>query len=100
MVGYQGLSERSRSQRQSGTKGRATQTGTPRRTGEMGDGGVGGDDEVEIHHDGGGVHEGTMGCVEVTEVEKTGAQIRSLWRPRLGSTRQRAGLLSFWRLIS
>src|SRR5438874_1690210 len=29
MVGYQGLSERLRSQRQLGTKGRGTQTGTP-----------------------------------------------------------------------
>ena len=51
MLGYQGLSSRSSIQRQSGSMGRRTQTGTPSATGQVGDRRVDGDHQVELTHE-------------------------------------------------
>ena len=51
MVGYQGLSSRSSSQRQSGAYGKATHTGTPRRPRTVSDGCIDGNEQVQILQD-------------------------------------------------
>ena len=56
MVGYQGLSSRASSYRQSGATGRATHTGTPSAPARC-DGSIGGDDQVEVAQDRGGDEE-------------------------------------------
>ena len=56
IVGYQGESSRSRSQRHSATRGNASHVGLASAPGQMDDRGIGADDKVEMARDRGRVH--------------------------------------------
>ena len=63
-LGYQGEVSPARPQRQSDRSLSATQAGRAKAPREVGEGVVGGDDEIEARHDGGGIDEGIGALVD------------------------------------